>query len=79
MILWSAVGCIILINQSLTSVRYLSIVADQVHPFMTAMSLSAYSIYQCSYHYKRRQHTVYCLVIATEAIEEVVTDDGYIY
>lgn len=43
---WSTLGPLIAIEQSLTSVLYLNIVADQVHPFMTTVFLASDGVYQ---------------------------------
>ena len=43
---WSTLGPIIPIEQSLTSVHYVNIVANQVHPFMTTVFTAGDGVYQ---------------------------------
>lgn len=43
---WGTLGPIIPIEQSLTSVRYLNMVADQVHPFMATVFPAGDGVYQ---------------------------------
>ena len=43
---WSTLGPIIPLEQSLTSMRYVNIIADQFHPFMATVFPSGDGVYQ---------------------------------